>query len=90
MLGEDAEFDVFISYRVASDAGHVECLYNLLTNAGFKASYFSISIIFLCGNYLSINFIEGIHLNLSLNNSMKSIAGQWMIPSFEILSGVVG
>jgi hypothetical protein len=38
MLGQDAEFDVFISYRVASDAGHAELLFKLLTDAGFKVS----------------------------------------------------
>ena len=28
------EFDVFISYRVSSDANHAEILYNLLTSIG--------------------------------------------------------
>lgn len=36
MIGEKAEFDVFISYRVASDAHNVEKLYNLLTQNGLK------------------------------------------------------
>ena len=36
MVGEEAEFDVFISYRVASDAAHVERLYNILTKLGVK------------------------------------------------------
>ena len=36
MVGEEAEFDVFLSYRVASDSGHVERLYDLLTASGLK------------------------------------------------------
>jgi len=36
MLGEVAEFDVFISYRVQSDLKHAEILYEQLTAAGLK------------------------------------------------------
>ena len=36
MIGQAAEFDVFISYRVASDSAHAELVYNLLTEAGLK------------------------------------------------------
>jgi hypothetical protein len=36
MVGEDAEYDVFLSYRVASDVQHAELLYELLTEAGMK------------------------------------------------------
>ncbi len=36
MVGQTAEFDVFISYRVASDALHAELLFDLLTEAGIK------------------------------------------------------
>ena len=36
LLGETPKYDVFLSYRVASDAQHVEKLYNLLTAQGFK------------------------------------------------------
>lgn len=36
MVGEEADFDVFLSYRVASDASHVQYLYELLTTAGLK------------------------------------------------------
>ena len=36
MVGEVPEFDVFLSYRVASDVKHVEYLYNLLTERGIK------------------------------------------------------
>jgi serine/threonine protein kinase len=32
MIGEDAKFDVFISYRVSSDADHAQLLYNMLRN----------------------------------------------------------
>lgn len=34
--GEQAEFDVFLSYRVASDSDHVKDLYTLLSNLGLK------------------------------------------------------
>ena len=34
MIGEQAKFNVFISYRVASDADHAEIMYNKLTAAG--------------------------------------------------------
>ena len=34
--GEKAEFDVFISYRVSSDAHHAEMLYKQLTAVGIK------------------------------------------------------
>lgn len=34
--GDQAEFDVFISYRVASDASHAAKLYELLTEKGLK------------------------------------------------------
>ena len=34
--GEEPEFDVFISYRVASDKEHAKTLYELLTAAGIK------------------------------------------------------
>ena len=36
LIGEKPKYDVFLSYRVASDAQHVEVLYNLLTAQGFK------------------------------------------------------
>mmetsp|Transcript_19108 Transcript_19108/g.26270 ORF Transcript_19108/g.26270 Transcript_19108/m.26270 type:complete len:264 (-) Transcript_19108:332-1123(-) len=36
MLGEVAEFDVFLSYRVQSDVKHAEILYDKLTSAGLK------------------------------------------------------
>ena len=34
--GEEAEFDVFISYRVASDSHHAEMLYEMLSGKGLK------------------------------------------------------
>ena len=36
LVGEKPKYDVFLSYRVASDSQHVEKLYNLLTSQGFK------------------------------------------------------
>jgi len=36
MPGDDAEYDVFISYRIASDRQHAELLHELLTNRGLK------------------------------------------------------
>jgi hypothetical protein len=36
MAGEEAEFDFFLSYRVASDSVHVRVLYDLLTSEGYK------------------------------------------------------
>lgn len=36
MSGEVPEYDVFISYRVASDSSHAEILYNMLTDEGLK------------------------------------------------------
>jgi hypothetical protein len=36
MVGDDPEFDVFISYRVASDLNHAEILYERLQAEGFK------------------------------------------------------
>ena len=36
LVGENPKYDVFLSYRVASDSQHVEKLYNLLTAQGFK------------------------------------------------------
>ena len=36
LVGEKPKYDVFLSYRVASDSPHVEKLYNLLTAEGFK------------------------------------------------------
>ena len=36
LVGEKPKYDVFLSYRVASDSQHVEKLYNLLTGQGFK------------------------------------------------------
>ena len=36
LVGEDAEFDVFLSYRVASDSENVERVYDALTAAGLK------------------------------------------------------
>eukprot|EP01030_Chromulinospumella_sphaerica_P034303 gene34303-biopygen7317 len=36
LVGEKAEFDVFLSYRVWSDASHVEYLYDKLTAEGLK------------------------------------------------------
>ena len=36
LVGENPTYDVFLSYRVASDAHHVERLYKLLTSQGFK------------------------------------------------------
>ena len=36
MVGETAEYDVFISYRVDSDAHHAEFLYDMMTQAGIK------------------------------------------------------
>jgi serine/threonine protein kinase len=36
LAGEEAEYDVFISYRVHSDAHHAEILYDKLTHLGLK------------------------------------------------------
>ena len=36
LVGEKAQFDVFVSYRVASDSFHVELLYNLLCERGLR------------------------------------------------------
>ena len=36
LVGEKSKYDIFLSYRVASDSQHVEKLYNLLTAQGFK------------------------------------------------------
>ena len=36
LVGEKPKYDIFLSYRVASDTQHVEKLYNLLTAQGFK------------------------------------------------------
>ena len=36
LVGEKPKYDVFLSYRVASDAHHVEMLHKLLTAQGFK------------------------------------------------------
>jgi hypothetical protein len=36
LVGEKARYDVFISYRVASDAHHVKQLYDLLTGMGVR------------------------------------------------------
>jgi hypothetical protein len=36
MIGEEPDFDVFISYRVAVDFLHVKMLYDLLTAQGLK------------------------------------------------------
>ena len=36
MVGDQAKYDVFLSYRVASDKQHLEKLYNLLTSKGLK------------------------------------------------------
>eukprot|EP01041_Mallomonas_annulata_P009780 gene9780-biopygen4677 len=36
MVGEEPEYDVFISYRVASDSHHAQNLYNRLTDRGLK------------------------------------------------------
>ena len=36
LVGEKPKYDVFLSYRVASDAHHVEKLHTLLTAQGFK------------------------------------------------------
>lgn len=36
MIGDNAEFDVFLSYRVNSDLQHVAFLYEVLTSKGMK------------------------------------------------------
>ncbi len=36
MIGETAQFDVFLSYRVASDSPHASLLYDLLTAEGLN------------------------------------------------------
>ena len=36
MVGEKPKYDVFLSYRVQTDAQHAEKLYNLLTTAGLS------------------------------------------------------
>jgi serine/threonine protein kinase len=36
MAGEEAEYDFFFSYRVASDSTHVHLLYDALTSVGYK------------------------------------------------------
>ena len=44
LVGEKAEYDVFISYRVASDMNHAERLYNLLTARGLKVWWDRVSL----------------------------------------------
>ena len=36
MIGEEAEYDVFLSYRVNSDSHHCELLYEMMTKRGLK------------------------------------------------------
>ena len=36
LISDEAEFDVFLSYRVASDSKHAEMLYNMLRGAGLR------------------------------------------------------
>ena len=36
MIGEEAEYDVFLSYRVSSDLHHCELMYDMLTEKGLK------------------------------------------------------
>ena len=36
LVGQEPEFDVFISYRVASDAHHAELLFNMLSARNIK------------------------------------------------------
>lgn len=36
MINDEAEYDVFLSYRVASDSVHAEMLYNMLRSAGLR------------------------------------------------------
>lgn len=36
LISDEAEFDVFLSYRVASDSQHAEMLYNMLRGAGLR------------------------------------------------------
>jgi serine/threonine protein kinase len=43
-VGEEAEYDVFISYRVNSDCHHAEQLYNGLTKRGLKVWWDKVSL----------------------------------------------
>jgi hypothetical protein len=36
LRGEEPAYDIFISYRVASDFANAEKLYNVLTDAGYR------------------------------------------------------
>ena len=36
MIGEEAEYDVFLSYRVSSDSRHCELMYEMLTERGLR------------------------------------------------------
>ena len=45
LIGEKADYDVFICYRVASDSEHAERLYNLLTNKGLKVWWDKVSLL---------------------------------------------
>ncbi len=36
MVGDEPKFDIFISYRVASDTHHADVLYNRLTQEGYR------------------------------------------------------
>ena len=36
MIGEEAEYDVFLSYRVHSDSHHCELMYEMLTEKGLR------------------------------------------------------
>ena len=43
-MGEKAEYDVFISYRVASDSDHAERLYHSLTARGLRVWWDRVSL----------------------------------------------
>lgn len=45
MLGDEPEFDVFISYRVRSDAEHAKLVYDKLTDAGYKVWLDQVSLL---------------------------------------------
>ena len=80
LIGDEAEFDVFLSYRVASDSKHAELLYKILTAAGLRVWWDKACL--KLGEQWDVGFCIG----LLKSKTFLPIISQGAIGCFESLS----
>ena len=80
MVGEEAEYDVFLSYRVNSDSHHCELMYEMLTEKGLRVWWDKKSLL------PGVNWEEGFCEGLIKSNAFVPLLSRDGLRNFESLT----